>query len=225
MALSLELQRETRRLRVLAMIWLGLTIAAAWIWIVLGDPRNPEQLALQALGFLTFPGKYVVFSGLSSSSPLGPWGLAVVGIVAEILLALLLAALLEPLGRLRGVGPWLQRAHLRAAALLADYPGLRRAAFWGVALFVFLPLPGTGAIGGTFAGQMLGLSRVATVLAIVIGTAVTLALFAALAQFLGARAERMLSEPVVPVLSAAVLALGLWLAYRRVKRVLGRAGP
>ncbi|MBI5363685.1 MAG: small multi-drug export protein [Planctomycetes bacterium] len=201
---------------------LVLGVPALVLWILVARPTHPWQLAPQTLGFLTVPGKYVVFWGLAPSSPLGPWGLSVLGLVADTLLALLLASLLAPLGRLRGVGPWLKRAHERAAEVLRDYPGLRRTAFWGVTLFVFLPLPGTGAIGGTFAGQLMGLSRTATVLAIALGSTFTLVLFASLATFLGARAQELLQNPWVAVVAALVLALFVWVAYRRVKRNLSR---
>lgn len=215
-----ELRRETRL--VLA-AWLATTafaVAATWIWLVLRRPENAWAVAVQTVGFLTVPGKYVVFAGLTPGAPLGPWGLCVVGLLADTWLALGLATLLAPLRKLRGIGPWLLRAHQRAAEALDAYPRLRRAAFWGVTLFVFLPLPGTGAVGGTFAGQLLGLSRIKTVLAIALGSALTLAAFAALAQFVGARAEQILANPWVAIVSGVVLVAVVWIAYRRTKLVL-----
>lgn len=212
-----------REARLLLVAWIAsLAGSLAWLasWIAIAEPRNPSQVYITTLGFLTVPGKYVVFWGLNASSPLGPWGLAIIGLVADGVLALSLAVLVEPLGKLRGVGPWLRRAHERASDLLREYPRLRRMAFWGVALFVFLPLPGTGAVGGTFAGQLIGLSRTMTVLAIVLGSGVALVLFAGLAQVLGARAEAILANPRVVVVSAAVLAVFVWLAYRRVRVLL-----
>jgi uncharacterized membrane protein len=217
-----ELQRETR---VVLAAWVATTafaIAATWLWIVLARPENAWTLSVQAVGFLTVPGKYVVFAGLTPGAPLGPWGLSVVGLIADTWLALALATLLGPLGKLRRVGPWLRRAHERAAEALESYPRLRRMAFWGVTLFVFLPLPGTGAIGGTFAGQLLGLSRIKTVLAIALGSTLTLAAFAGLAQFVGARAEQILANPWVSITSALVLVAFVWVAYRRAKVVLSQ---
>ena len=218
--LPIDSPRETRWLLVALGVGLALSVTALVLWILLADPQNPWQLAGQTLGFLTVPGKYVVFWGLAPSSPLGPWGLSVLGIVADALLSLVLASLLQPLGRLRGVGPWLKRVHERAAEVLAEYPGLRRTAFWGVVLFVFLPLPGTGAVGGTFAGQLLGLSRTTTLAAILIGSGVTLLLFASFATILGAQAREILENPLVALAAGLFLALFVWLAYRRVKRSL-----
>ncbi|MBK7874492.1 MAG: small multi-drug export protein [Planctomycetes bacterium] len=214
--------RETRWLLTAFVVGLVLGLAGLGAWIALARPDNPGQIAWLTLFFLTVPGKYVVFWGLNPSSPLGPWGLALLGLVADTLLGLGLAALLAPLGRLRGLGPWLKRAHERAAVVLREYPGLRRMAFWGVTLFVFLPLPGTGAIGGTFAGQLMGLSRTATVVAIAVGSAMTLVAFGLLATIMGAKAQELIEDPKVAVVSALALALFIWLAYRRVKQSLRR---
>lgn len=218
----IDLERETRLLRATFVLGLLATLAAMAVWIVLARPSNLSYLAWSTVGFLTVPGKYVVFVGLAPASPLGPWGLAVVGLLADTLLALMLTALLEPLGRVRGIGPWLRRMHDRANVVLREYPGLRRMAFWGVVLFVFLPLPGTGAIGGTFAGQLMGLSRILTVVGIALGSSLTLVLFALMAALLGARAEEMVKNPWVVAISAAVLAVFGWIAYQKAKAALAR---
>jgi uncharacterized membrane protein len=219
---TIDIARETRLLRLGFVLGLLAAIGGATLWIGLARPENLGYVFWSTVGFLTVPGKYVVFVGLTSASPLGPWGLAVIGLLADTLLALLLTAMLEPLGAMRGVGPWLRSMHERAAVVLREYPGLRRMAFWGVALFVFLPLPGTGAVGGTFAGQLMGLSRIQTVLAIAVGSAVTLVLFAGMAAILGARAEEMVKNPWVVAVSVAVLAVFGWIAYGRVKTALTR---
>lgn len=216
------LQRETRQMLAAWIATTALAIAATWLWLAFARPENAWTLAPQLLGFLTVPGKYVVFAGLTPGAPLGPWGLCVVGLFADVWLAFGLAALLAPLGKLRRIGPWLRRAHERAAEALASYPRLRRTAFWGVTLFVFLPLPGTGAIGGTFAGQLLGLTRIKTVLAIALGSALTLAAFAGLAQFVGAKAQQILENPWVAIGSAFVLVAFVWVAYRRAKVALSQ---
>lgn len=217
---GIDSERETRNLRMAWIAALSIIAACLATWILLAEPPNPWSLAVQALGFLSIPGKFVIFSGLSSGSPLGPWGLALLGLAADVSLTLTLAVLLAPLGRLRGLGPWLKSAHDRAATTLATYPRLKRMAFWGVALFVFLPLPGTGCIGGTFAGQLLGLTRTATVVAILLASILALIVFAALANYVGAQAQEMIDNPWVVVLSTLAFALFVWLGFRRVRAVL-----
>jgi len=223
MAQARDLERETRVLRWALLA--ALVVSAVWLalWLALAEPPNPWQVAVQLLGFLSVPGKFVIFSGLAPGSPLGPWGLALLGFAADVNLTLTLSVLLVPLGKLRWIGPWLRSMHDRATETLRAYPRLKRMAFWGVALFVFLPLPGTGAIGGTFAGQLLGLTRTATVIAILMASIGALIVFAGLAAYLGASAETLLANPWVVVLSTLALALFLWVAYLRVRAVLQRS--
>lgn len=214
------LRRENRALLVAFLATTAASVATLWLWIVLADPRNPWNLVWQVVGLLTVPGKYVVFAGLTPGSPVGPWGLAVIGLVADTWLALGLAALLAPLRRMRWLVPKLVRANERAGEVLAAYPGLGRAAFWGVTLFVVLPLPGTGAVGGTFAGQLLGLGRIKTVGAVALGSAITLAAFAGLATFVGKRAQQLVANPWITVAATVVFAGVVWVAYLRVKNLL-----
>lgn len=213
-------ERESRVLRHAWIATLVLAGVCAWAWGRTVEPEQWKYGALATLGFLSVPGKFVIFWGCSDTSPLGPWGLVVLGLVADLVLALTLAALLGPLGRLPKIGPWLKRCHDQAAHVLEEYPRLSRMAFVGVSVFVFLPLPGTGVIGGTFAGQLLGLSRVRTILAILAGSTTTMVLFAALADALGAEAQTILANPWIAVASAAVFAVLVVVAYRRVRRLL-----
>jgi uncharacterized membrane protein len=59
---------------------------------------------------------------------------------------------------------------------------MRRWAFTGVMLFVMFPLTGTGAIGGSLFGRLLGLSRIRTFLSITVGSAIGCFGMAALAE-------------------------------------------
>jgi hypothetical protein len=96
-------------------------------------------------------------------------------------------------------------------------------AFWGAAIFVALPLPGSGWMGGTFAGQIVGLSRLMGVGAIAVGTVMVTAVFAALAVFVGKDAEPMLKSPWIYAGGTVLLALIVWALWRKF-RVLLRQG-
>jgi len=216
------LARETLWLRT-AFVTLGLGLGLAlFLWHANARPENLEWLWLQLLGIASVPGKYVIFSGLTPGAPVGPLGLAILCVPVDTLIALGLALFLGPLGRLPWIGPRLRGVNLRAQAVLSEYPRLRRMAFAGVELFVFLPLPGTGAVGGMFAGQLIGLSRRMSVLAVALGTAAIAALFAGLALTLGAQSERVLHSPIVVSVCVIVLALCLWGAWKFAKRSLRR---
>src|SRR5262249_27292857 len=96
-------ERENRALLAAFLATTAASVAALWLWIELAVPRNAWTLVWRVVGLLSVPGKYVVFAGLTPATPLGPWGLAVVGLVADAWLALGLAALLAPLRRLRWI--------------------------------------------------------------------------------------------------------------------------
>lgn len=219
-------QTEAERARETLVLWIALgallggTALALGLWIRGTDPQNLGWLWLQIVGIASVPGKYVIFSGLAPGAPMGPLGLAVLCVPVDALVALGLALFLGPLRRLPYVGPGLRSVNLRARVVLDDYPRLRRMAFVGVALFVFLPLPGTGAVGGMFAGQMIGLSRPMTVLSIALGTSAIAALFSSLALTLGAESQRILQSPGFVIGCVLVFAAFLWAAWRVAKRKL-----
>lgn len=219
-------QTEAERRRETLALWLALgavicgTALVLGFWIHQTRPENLGWLWVQIGGIASVPGKYVIFFGLAPRAPMGPLGLALLCVPVDALVALGLALFLGPLGRLPWIGTRLRNVNLRARAVLADYPRLRRMAFVGVALFVFLPLPGTGAVGGIFAGQMIGLTRPMTVLAIALGTAAIAALFSSLALTLGAESEHMLKSPWFVLGCVLVFALFLWIAWRAAKHKL-----
>ena len=215
-----ERRRETRLLWIALGVLFCCTALVLAIWIRETRPEDLGWLWPQIVGIAAFPGKYVIFSGLVSGAPLGPVGLALLCVPVDTLLALGLALFLGPLRRLPWVGPTLRSVNLRARVVLTDYPRLRRMAFAGVALFVFLPLPGTGAVGGMFAGQLIGLSRPMTTLAIALGTAGISAVFTILALTLGAESERILQSPGFVAGFTLAFALFAWVGWRIAKRKL-----
>ncbi len=215
-----RLRRETRRLLV---GWAGavvVVLGGALAWVLLARPDNANWLWLQMFTLATVPGKYVIFSGVSAASPLGPWGLCVAAIGVDAIVALTLAVGLAPLGRVPGLGPALRNVHDRAQTALSEYPRLKRMAFWGVTIFVFLPLPASGSVGGTFAGQLLGLTRTMGLAAVLLGGALVSVTFAALAGALGSQAAAILDNPWISVVSGVVFLLVVLLAWNRAKKLL-----
>lgn len=184
------------------------------------DANNGAAVWALAFTLATIPGKYVIFSGLSSAVPLGPWGLAALAVLVDLVIATSLAVFLGMLERWPFAARRLKGAHERAEAVLNEYPRLRRMAFVGTVIFVYLPLPASGSIGGTFVGQLVGLSRGATVLAVVLGGALVSATFAYLAATIGAKAEAMAQQPWVVGAAIAAFLVFLWLAWRSVKQSL-----
>lgn len=212
--MSPESPRDRRLYRTSLAVTLGLATAFfAWVH---HDGNESGLLAIvgHAGLSLTFVGKFIVFAGLTEGAP-SPWQLAGMVFLLDMLFAFALASGIEALERAPLLGRGLRHARARAQEVLAEYPGLQRRAFFGVSLFVFLPLAGTGAITGSFLARIFGLSRFDALRAIALGSAVTALIFAALAHFVGAQAEAFLKNPVLAGLSTLVLLFVAWRAYLR----------
>lgn len=220
-----DLTPTAREARVLLWTWIASLLAlfgGTVAWIFVAAPDDASWIWVQLAALATLPGKYVIFSGLAERSPLGPWALCVLAIGADLAVGATLAVGLGPLGRVPWVGPTLRKGHDRAEAVLVQYPRLRRMAFWGVVLFVYLPLPASGSIGGTFVGQMLGLRRGPGLAAVVLGGALVSVTFAALAVALGSQAEAMLKNPWVGVAACVAFAIVVLVAWRAARDALRR---
>lgn len=215
-----RLAHEDRRLRV---AWFASTLALfAFLgsYGALSDARNAQAVWALAFGLAALPGKYTIFSGLSSAVPLGPWALCLLAILVDLVLSSSLALFLGLLARWPFAARRLKDIHGRAEGVLTQYPRLRRMAFFGTVLFVYLPLPASGSIGGTFLGQLVGLTRTATVAAVVLGGALVGATFAWLATTIGAKAEALAQDPWIVGAALAGFAVFAWLAWRRLKQAL-----
>lgn len=216
----------TRERTILLALWvgvLGLSSILFSAWVGRTQPDNLHWVWIEGILLATVPGKFAVFGGLNPSSPLDPWGVALLGVAVDTFLAINLALCLEPFLKLPGIGTWLRNVHERAARSLSEYPRLKRMAFWGAAFFVALPLPGSGWMGGTFAGQLLGLSRTMGVAAIAVGTVLVTASFAALAQLLGQEAVVLLGSPWITVFGLLALLGVAWLLWRKFRGLLREA--
>ena len=209
--------------RNLPWLWIGsamLLFAFLCAFPFLSNSAHAGALWAQAFTLATLPGKYVIFSGLVPGAPLAPWGLAALAVLVDLVIATSLAMFLGLLERWPFAARRLKSIHDRTEAVLLDYPRLRRMAFFGTVLFVYLPLPASGSIGGTFLGQLIGLSRGSTVAAVTLGGTLVSATFAWLATTIGARAEQIAQNPWV--VAGAVLGFGVfvWVGWRRLKRAL-----
>jgi uncharacterized membrane protein len=215
--------RETRRLFVAWIFALVLLLCGTATWIAFAKSPN-AQWAWGAIPALVapFPGKYLIFGTVIDGAPLGPWQTALLAVVVDFTTALTLAIGLAWLSRVRWIERSLKRLHETAQEMLDEYPRFRRMAFFGIALFVFLPLPASGAIGGFFLSQIVGLSRTAGVLAVTLGGVLVSSAFALLASFVGARGQEMMQSPWVLGVSVTLFAAFVWWAWRRVRAQLQR---
>lgn len=216
--------REARRLLIAWIFALVLLFGGTATWIALADTPNAEWAwgAIPAL-VAPFPGKYLIFGTVIEGAPLGPWQTAVLAVVVDLTTALTLAVGLGWLSRFAWIERTVKKLHDAAESVLDEYPRFRRMAFFGVVLFVFLPLPASGAIGGTFLSQFVGLTRTAGVLAVVLGGVLVATVFALLATVVGARGQAMMQSPWVVGVSVVLFAAFVWWAWRRVRAQLQRS--
>lgn len=204
--------------RLLLVLWLSSLAGSGSIlalWISRSPPGNLHYVWIVALGLATVPGKLTIFGGLAPNSPLDPWGIALLSVAVDGVLALGLSLGLSPILKLPGIGAWLRSTNAKASQALSQYPRLKRMAFWGTALFVALPVPGSGWVGGSFAAQLLGLGRPMGVAAIVIGSAVVSAAFAGLAVALGSEGEKIMRSPWIATAGLIVMLILLRILWKR----------
>lgn len=179
-----------------------------------------EFLAVSATVFFS---KLAIFQGAIEGHPWSPWSLALIAWEIDLLGTVLILLWVERLELLPVVGPALRRAHVEAQEALRKYPGLRRMAVFGIALFVFAPLPGSGPLTGTLIGRIVGLSRTTGFLTTSIAAGLACVCYAGAAAFLGEQWRDLIASPWTLGLSLIGLLVFGAIAWRYVKRVLGAA--
>lgn len=117
-------------------------------------------------------------AGKESVIPAGiALGLPIWVVVSSIALLDVLAGLFMALNfdlalKIPLLGRWIRDFIRCGRKFLSDRPWLERLYFVGLVLFVMFPLQGSGGIGGTIVGRMLGMSRLEVFAAIVVGAIV-----------------------------------------------------
>lgn len=184
-----------------------------------------ERLALELLsatGAALLVGTAVIFgSAVAPGLHLTSWDLAVLVMYVNAAAGFFYAYNLDLLERVPRIGPVLVRARQRAHADLESRPWIRRLATAGVALFVVLPLPGSGSFGGCITGRILGLTPRRCFVTVSIAGAVVAIAYAYFGQGLEAFFDsRHWGWPVRLLLLLVVLGLAAWLV-RWVRRLAG----
>ncbi|MCU0631399.1 MAG: small multi-drug export protein [Methanolinea sp.] len=127
---------------------------------------------------------YIPPAGKESIIPLGiglgiPWWLMAISLaLLDVLTSLFMILNFGIALRIPVLGPWITRFLASGDTFMKHHPWLSRWSVMGVALFVLLPLQGTGGVGATLVGMMTGLSPVKILLAIGIGATIECLVFA-----------------------------------------------
>jgi uncharacterized membrane protein len=212
--------RATTRERVIV---LGACFGIAALALVLGLVLAPREtrllLALMAAAFL-FLGKFLPLVAIEEPT-FGFYELGLVIWAMDTFTVLVLVYSIQALYRWRLPARVLRRVQDKAALALAAFPRLRRYAFFGMVLFVLFPVSGTGAIGGTLLGALLGLHRARIIAACCLGGLIGGLGMALLAERFGRAIEGARDNPWAIVLLVALLLAGVLAlnhAYRRALR-------
>jgi len=142
----------------------------------------PAEQAWILGGLLIF--YFIPPSGKESIIPVGialgiPWWLMVVALaLLDVLTGLFMLLNFGIALRLPYLGPWISRFIASGDEFMQKRPWLARWRVIGVAFFVFLPFQGTGGVGATVVGMMMGLKPWEILLAIGIGGTLEALMFA-----------------------------------------------
>lgn len=159
-------------------------------------------------------------AGKESVIPIGialgfPWYLMAFTIaLMDILTGIFMGLNFDVALKIPGLGRWMRRFISNGEEFFRKRPWLERFYFTGVVLFVMVPLQGSGGVGGTLVGRMMGMSPGRVLAAITIG-----ALSGCTVIALGSQAiwELILADPAIGITVLIVTVTGItgvYLFYR-----------
>lgn len=128
-----------------------------------------RNLVLTAFATFFVLGRFVILGG-GDANGLTPEVLAVMVFYMDVMTAVVISWHAGSLFRLPWLGKRLRVLMGEGRELLARNRWIRRTTFLGVVAFVMVPLASSGSVGGSFFGRLLGLSRSATLLGVVLGS-------------------------------------------------------
>jgi uncharacterized membrane protein len=135
--------------------------------------QQAAEVAWKALTVATVAGK---FAPVFLSTPAGmldtPWHVAILVVYMDISIGFIAVFNIGLLFRMPGFGIMLRDLREFGNLMLRKNPWMGKATFAGTCAFVMFPLAGTGAIGGSLFGQLLGMSRRRTMFAITVGACI-----------------------------------------------------
>lgn len=213
---------------------LGLVFGGIAALIVIGLVSWPEatrQLFMLVPASFVALGKFLPSCGIYGLPPAIPsdeilWGPYQLGLVIGVMdtcTALIIVYSLEALYRTPGISRILTKANENAQLVLRAFPKMRSFAIVAIILFVLFPVAGTGAIGGSFLGGVLGMHRARIIAAVCAGGFLGGASMAWLFVRFGKAVESLKGNPWLIGLVIALAVLFFVMLGRAYKRALARA--
>lgn len=170
-----ESRRMLRRVTLVGPVLLAIALLA--VAAIARGTGFAAMLVGQAALIFVVLGKFAILKAAileSSGGPgtLGAWEIATLVAYMDISIAVVLIYNLPRLYRLPRLGPVLEDMAEHGLYMLEQHPWLRRITILGVVAFVMFPLTGTGAIGGSIFGRLLGLGPRRTMASIAVGACI-----------------------------------------------------
>jgi uncharacterized membrane protein len=152
-----------------------------------------------------------------------PWWMMAFSVaLMDILAGVFMALNFDIALKIPGVGGWIRKFIAGGEEFFAKRPWLERFYFMGVVLFVMFPLQGSGGIGATLVGRMMGLSPGKVLLAITMGSLIGCTIIA-----LGAEVIKslFLMNPALGIVVAVTVVAVLFILYAlyrmRMRKITG----
>ena len=155
-------------------------------------------------------------AGKESVIPIGialgvPWWIMALSIaLMDVLSGIFVALNFDIALKIPGVGGWIRKFVAGGEEFFRKRPWMERFYFMGVVLFVMFPLQGSGGIGATLVGRMMGLSPGKVLGAIAIGSLIGCTVIALGAEVIR---ELFLADPVLGIAVAAIVVTSLLALY------------
>ncbi len=166
-----------------------LTVVAVGFIFLIQGPKTAYTFVIAAVATATLFGRFIILFGqspekmvadyepgsfwhemLQELSQVSSFELFLLVMFLDLIVASFLAFHLGFIFRVPFIGPKVADLMGDTQTLLAEQPWVKRASVFGLIIFVAFPTSTTGSVGGSIFGRLMGLSRVATFLAIALGS-------------------------------------------------------
>jgi uncharacterized membrane protein len=201
-----------------------ITVALLVVMYLLLGAQFVRKLSLTAVATFFVFGKFVILGGEDPAIGdvaqfLTHGQLFLLVFYMDLMTAILLVFHAGFMFRIPIIGPKLLALAADGQVMLRFHPWMRRATFIGVIAFVMFPLAATGSVGGAIFGRLLGMTRMATLTGICIGSVLGCGLMYFGAELVHEYLDR--DNPAHIVGGIAVIALVIFLLnvrYRHMKK-------
>ena len=222
-----ELRRRLRNIprpQIPTWLWVILTVMPFALYVVIlfvvaqaSGPKTTHHIVFWS-GWSFLMGRWVIAAAmLSRKFHLDVWTIVFVTFYLEVATAVFLSPNIDLLFRVPLLGPRLDQIQLASWEILHANAWLRRLTWFGLVIFVGLPVTATGATGGTFFGRLLGLTRLSTALGVLVGSAVGCSTLGLAVAFMHQRAAHILEHPLVTATAFIFVVLFVLVMSRRLR--------